>query len=137
MNNTENCSNDFIEIKQSPVHGKGLFAKINIPEGTEICVIQGEFIDEAECVRREDDENNNYIFWHSDENYIDVDKNFLRFLNHDCDPKCYVEENDDTTLLLIAEKDICAGEEITIDYEYDEIYDYCNCPQCREKREVV
>ncbi len=137
MNMTCNFDNEFIEIKESLVHGKGLFAKKDIPEDTYICKIEGEFIDEDECVRREEDESNNYIFWHSDTNYIDVSKNFLRFINHDCNPKCYIDDGDDTTLSLIASVDILAGEELTIDYEYDEIYEYCNCSQCSEKKKIA
>lgn len=130
-------SNEFIEVRKSDVHGMGLFAKRDIPAETVICKIEGDFIDEDECVRREDEENNNYIFWHSESNYIDVSKNMLRYLNHDCDPKCYVDDGDDTTLTLISAVDIKTGEEITIDYEYDEIYEYCNCPLCRSKRNLA
>lgn len=137
MADIKNTSNKFIEVKESDVHGHGLFAIRDIPAETVICKIEGDFIDENECVRREEEENNNYIFWHSDSNYIDVSKNMLRYLNHDCDPKCYVDDGDDTSLTLISAVDIKAGEEITIDYEYDEIYEYCNCPLCRSKRNLA
>jgi SET domain-containing protein len=137
MNSLYPINHDFIEIKDSTVHGKGLFAKKDIPAGTLICIIEGEFIDEDECVRREEHENNNYIFWHSDTNYIDVSKNYLRFLNHDCDPKCWIDDGSETTLNMYASVDISAGEELTIDYEYDEIYDYCNSSLCRERKNLA
>ena len=133
MHNSKTILNEYIEVKESPVHGKGLFARKDIPGDTLISVIQGEFIDEDECVRREDNENNNYIFWHSDTNYVDVSNNLLRYLNHDCNPKCYVEELNETCLCLMTESDISSGEEITIDYDYEEIYDYCNCSKCQPK----
>jgi SET domain-containing protein len=135
MVNPNKYLNEYIEVKESSVHGKGLFARKDIPVDTFICIIQGEFINEVECIRREEDENNNYIFWHSENNYIDVSKNLLRYLNHDCSPKCYVDERDETSLCLITESHIFTGEEITIDYEYDEIYDNCNCDNCQSKIE--
>jgi uncharacterized protein len=137
MNKDQIVFNEFIEVKDSPVHGKGLFARQNIEPDTFLCVIEGELIDEAECIRREDNENNNYIFWHSDNVYIDVSNNLLRYLNHDCNPPCYVEEHDENSLCLISERSIAKGEEITIDYQYEEIYSYCNCSQCRSKKKTA
>ena len=136
MENSETYLNEYIEVKDSQVHGKGLFARKDIPAEVFICVIQGEIIDEAECIRREDYEDNNYIFWHSDNIYIDVSNNLLRYINHDCKPACYVEERDEVSLSLYSERFIHKGEEITIDYQYDEIYDYCNCKHCKPKREA-
>lgn len=118
---------NFLEVKNSPLHGKGLFTTVDIPAESIICVIEGEVIDEDECVRREEEEGNVYIFWNGD-NYIDTAKNpLLRNINHLCEPNCYVEDRNETSLFLIAERDIKAGEELTIDYDYDEIYETCQC----------
>lgn len=120
----------FVEVKPSGIHGMGLFAKRDIPNGTNIMIISGESIDEDECVRREDDENNVYIFWNGDK-YIDtINTSEIKYINHNCDYNCEVTERDEDTLFLTAAKDISAGEELTIDYGYDEIYDSCSCTVC-------
>lgn len=118
---------NYLEVKNSPLHGKGLFTKVDIPADTIICVIEGEVIDENECIRREEEEDNVYIFWNGD-NYIDTSNNpLLRNINHLCEPNCYVEDRNESSLFLIAERDIKAGEELTIDYDYEEIYESCQC----------
>jgi hypothetical protein len=93
-------------------------------------LIKGEVISEEECIRREDDENNVYIFW-NDINYIDVNNTVvIKYINHKCDCNCEVDEGDESSLKLIASRDIKTGEELTIDYGYDEIYEYCKCKYC-------
>ncbi|QQS38080.1 MAG: SET domain-containing protein-lysine N-methyltransferase [Ignavibacteriales bacterium] len=118
-----------IYVKESSIHGTGLFTSVFIPEGSKIMFITGEVISEDECVRREE-EGNVYIFW-NEINYIDTsgtDK--IKFINHDCDHNCDVTDGSEDHLVLIASKNISAGEELTIDYGYEEIYDYCNCNLC-------
>ncbi len=124
-----------LEVKESSIHGKGIFTKIDIPEDEIILVIEGEVIDGNECERREEEEDNVYIFWNGD-NYIDTTKNeLIRHLNHICDPNCYVDDRDEHTLFLIAAKNIKAGEELTIDYDYEEIYQHCKCGDCKTTNE--
>ena len=124
---------DNVEVKESPVHGKGIFAAGDIPEEKIILVIEGEVIDGNECERREEEENNVYIFWNGDECYIDTNNSSkIKYINHDCDPNCYVEEKDEKSLYLISLREIKAGEELTIDYGYEEIYETCNCLTCQE-----
>lgn len=122
---------NYLEAKDSELHGKGLFTTIDIKEGEIICVIEGEVIDGNECERREEEENNVYIFWNGDY-YIDTAKNpLLRHINHLCDPNCYVDDRNEHTLFLIADRDIKAGSELSIDYDYEEIYIHCKeCKIC-------
>lgn len=123
---------DFVIVKESEIHGYGIFAGKDISEGSAIMEIRGEVISEEECVRREDEEGNVYIFW-NDTNYIDVAKtDKIKYINHECDCNCGVEENDEESLLLVAVKDIKEGDELCIDYGYDEIYDYCSCKSCSQ-----
>lgn len=101
----------------------GVFTTIPIPKDEVIMRITGDVIDEDECCRREEEENNVYIFYNGD-NYIDVlNTPVIKYINHECDYNCYVDEGDETSLLLYAYRDIQPGEELTIDYGYDEIYD--------------
>jgi len=125
-------SEDKVIVKPSGIHGDGIFADSYIPEGASIMVIRGEVISEAECERRENEENNVYIFWNGD-NYIDVagtDK--IKYINHNCNANCHVEDRDEESLWLIASREIQPGEELTIDYGYDEIYDSCTCGFCED-----
>ena len=123
---------DSIEVKESAIHGFGIFAKSFIPSGEIIMVIEGDVIDENECVRRENEEDNVYIFWNGD-NYIDTAKTeVIKYINHDCEYNCEVDDRDEQSLFLIAAADIQPGNELTIDYGYEEIYDYCSCDTCRD-----
>ena len=125
-----------LEVKKSSVHGMGIFTKVDIPAEQVICIIKGEVIDEAECIRREDEEGNVYIFWNGD-NYIDTaNTEMIKNLNHFCSPNGYVDDRDESTLFLVAERDIKAGEELTIDYAYEEIYENCNCDLCKKRKAV-
>ena len=54
----------------------------------------------------------------------------IKYINHRCDCNCEVDEGDEYSLKLIASRDIKRGEELTIDYGYDEIYEYCQCQYC-------
>ncbi len=127
----ENYLEQLLTVKDSGIHGKGLFSTINISEGDKILVINGEIISEDECIKREN-EGNVYIFWNED-SYIDTsmtDK--IKYINHNCDFNCDVVDDANNNLILIAYRDINAGEELTIDYGYDEIYEHCHCKNCAE-----
>jgi SET domain-containing protein len=126
-----------IFVKESEIHGNGLFTSADITEGTIIMIISGEVICAEECIRREIEENNVYIFWINDDCYIDTsgtDK--IKYINHNCDFNCDIIERDETSLYLVAYRDIKRGEELTIDYGYDEIYESCNCDKCLYSKAV-
>jgi uncharacterized protein len=84
-------------------------------------------------VKREN-EGNVYIFWKEDDVYIDVSNQAnIKFINHSCEYNCDVEEDDNGNLILFAAKNIKNGEELTIDYGYEEIYESCSCNLCTNK----
>ena len=126
----QNDYEKYVEVRESNIHGKGIFTTVNIPHDSIIMIIEGEVISGEECEKREDEDNNVYIFWNGD-TYIDTAKTKkIKFINHQCDCNCDVSDRDEKSLLLIAYRDIIAGEELTIDYGYDEIYEYCKCSLC-------
>jgi len=138
MNKPDKYHSNNIVVKESLVHGKGIFASEDIPEGEIILVIEGEVIDGIECERREEEENNVYIFWNGDDCFIDTFKTEkIKYINHDCSPNCYVDEGECNELLLISQADIKAGDELTIDYGYEEIYEHCNCQICRNRVKAI
>jgi uncharacterized protein len=120
---------DLLEAKESDIHGKGIFTTVNIPEGEIIMIIDGDVISGDECERREE-LGNVYIFWNGD-TYIDVENtDKIKYINHKCDYNCEIGDRDESSLYLIASRDILAGEELTIDYGYEEIYEVCKCSYC-------
>ena len=124
-----------LTVKDSSVHGMGLFSTMDHKEGQIITIISGELIDADECVKRED-EGNVYIFYKDEDEYIDASNHSqLRYLNHSCNYNCDIDEDENGNLILFAATDIRSGEELTIDYGYDEIYDYCSCTDCGNKPE--
>lgn len=124
-----NTTEQHIYVKKSSIHGAGLFTSINIPAGTTIMLIKGEAITEEECINREED-GNVYIFW-NEHNYIDTSMTEkIKYINHNCDYNCDVADGGTDFLLLVSSREIEIGEELTIDYGYEEIYDYCNCNLC-------
>ena len=127
----------YIYVKESEIHGNGLFTSKDISEGETIMVITGELISAEECIRRENTENNVYIFWMNDDCYIDTsaaDK--IKYINHHCNFNCDIIDRDESSLLLVAYRNIKKDEELTIDYGYDEIYEYCNCDKCIYRKAI-
>lgn len=124
----------FIYVQTSSIHGSGIFTSIDIPVGTPILKISGEVISGDECERREEEENNVYIFWNGDDCYIDTaTTSKIKYINHNCNYNCDIIEAHDNQLLLVSTKEISSGEELTIDYGYDEIYESCSCFVCDSK----
>lgn len=100
-------SNELCFVAESPVHGRGLFARCDIPADTWIGHYDGP----------QTSENGMHVLWldegeGDDEIWIGYDGiNELRFLNHAKNPNAEMDGLD-----LYACRDIPAGEEITIDY---------------------
>lgn len=137
--------NAFCEIRNSPIHGQGVFATRRIRKGTRVIQYKGEFIDKEESNRRglalfEESQKTGgasvYIFDLNDEWDMDGNKpyNPARLINHSCDPNCEMV-NEDDELWLFAIKEIKKGEELSFDYGYD-IEHYmdhpcrCGSPNC-------
>ncbi len=121
----------FVFVKESDIHGKGIFISTKVPKGKKLLEIKGDVIDGDECERREEEDDNVYIFWNGDDCYIDTSMTKkIKYINHDCDFNCDVVENGRGGLLLIAYHKIEAGEELTIDYGYEDIYENCECNSC-------
>ena len=140
-------SSPLIEVRNSPVHGRGVFAVQPIKKGTRILEYLGDRVShEAADKRYEDhDENDNhtFLFIVDKKTVIDagVGGNDARFINHQCEGNCEsVIEN--RRVFIDSLRDIAVGEELGYDYEIgrdkddppnvDEIY-ACRCgsPQCR------
>lgn len=128
---------DYIAVQSSPIQGYGIFTLKACQQGEIIMVIDGEVIDADECMRREDEEDNVYIFYLDEHRYLDTAQSGkIRYINHSCEPNALVVERDANSLYLVAARDIQAGEELTIDYDFAEIYDLCqrDNPACKARQ---
>ena len=121
--------NPFCEVRQSPIHGRGVFASRKIRKGTRIIQYVGEMIDKEESNRRglallEESKKTGgaavYIFDLNDEWDLDGNKEYndARLINHSCEPNAEMV-NEEDELWLYALRDILKGEEISFDYGYD------------------
>lgn len=93
-----------IYVDDSPIHGKGLFAKKFIPVGQVIGIIRGKH------TMREGD----HVLWIDQDTGIHVQCD-LRYINHSDNPNAAYFDS----LEVCAVRDIHPGEEITHDYEQD------------------
>ena len=99
--NSKGVPDERIEVRESKIHGIGLFAKVDIPAGDFIHITH---------------------LWNSVVNtYINFNPNHL--YNHSWEPNCYVERNLPSPFVaLFAGQDIAEGEELTVDYmEFSEL----------------
>jgi len=126
----KNTTSPYIRVRRSKIHGSGVFAKIDIPQGTEIIEYVGEKVTKAESDRRADiplekNKKNSdfgavYIFILNKRHDIDgnVSYNTARFINHSCDPNCEAVICRGH-IWIMALRDIKKGEELTYNYGYD------------------
>ena len=110
-----------IEARNSPIHGKGVYAIAPIKKGTRIVEYLGERISHSEADDRYEnkgDDGHTFLFIASNRTVIDagVNGNDARFINHHCDPNCEtVIEN--SRVFIDAIRTIKPGEELGYDYQ--------------------
>lgn len=139
--------NEWLELRRSPIHGLGGFARRQIPRGTRVIEYAGEKISNAEADRRYDDESmkrhHTFLFILNSRTCVDAafEGNEARFLNHSCAPNCEaVIERGHIWIEALA--DIPADTELVYDYQYEDDPEYteqdltfyachCGAPNCR------
>ena len=113
-----------VEVRQSAIHGRGVFATRTIPEGATIIEYTGELITDDEIEVRYPENmkglNHTFVFGVRDDVNIDggVGGNESRFINHSCDPNCDSYDKGDK-IFIRAAKRIRTGEELTYDYSIE------------------
>jgi SET domain-containing protein len=110
-----------IQTRRSGVHGKGVFALVDIAEGETIIEYVGEVISWPEAQRRhphDPTDPNHTFYFHIDEDHV-IDAlyggNSSRWINHACDANCEADEQDGR-IFIKARRNILAGEELNYDY---------------------
>jgi uncharacterized protein len=110
-----------IQVRKSGVHGKGVFALQDIPEGETLIEYLGEIITWKEAQRRHpwnpEDPNHTFYFHVDDGRVIDAAHggNAARWINHSCNPNCEADE-EKGRVFIKSLRSIEAGEELNYDY---------------------
>jgi hypothetical protein len=127
-----------VEVRNSPIHGKGMFAISNISEGEKIVVWSGECYTDRKGAKLAQSEGKGTMQW--DDDIFSVETEVMEDIyrvNHSCNPNVWMSD----AFTVVARRDIPVGEEIVIDYSLmlfniltTSIMD-CNCGSdiCRRK----
>jgi len=111
-----------IEVRDSPLHGLGVFARQRIRKGARIIEYRGERVSHTEADRRYEHKDagdaHTFLFIVDARTVIDagVDGNEARFINHGCEPNCE-SVIEGRRVFIDAVRAIEPGEELTYDYQ--------------------
>jgi SET domain-containing protein len=125
-----------LEVRQSPIDGKGCFATAFFPKGKKIAEYTGELISRREVARRVRTRRKHRIC--ALDRYWSLDGarggNGTHYINHCCEPNSYMRITRGH-LIFFALRDILPGEEITCDYisthHPDDYPCRCKAARCR------
>lgn len=130
-----------IEIRKSPLGGKGMFALEDIKEGEKVLVWGGEwgkdYVDKIDANKAKQ-EGKLIMQWDDDLFSVETPGDSPGyFINHSCDPNAWMID----AFTHVARRDIKKGEEVTNDYAFMEadenfVADWnckCGSPLCRGK----
>ena len=137
----EPITSKYIEVRESEIHGTGVFAKTKVPKDKKVIEYIGEKITKKESARRSialieknrgsETDGAVYIFEVNKRHDIDgnIPENTARFINHSCDPNCEPDVIKNRVWLISTRK-IKKGEELSYNYGFD-LDDYeehqCSC----------
>ncbi len=124
-----------IEIRESSLGGKGMFAKEHIGRDEKVFIWRTGYANRAGAEKAKQ-EGKLVIQWDDDLFSVeDRGDDVGYFINHSCDSNAWMQD----AYTLIARRDIAAEEEVTADYSLWESGDYvakwecrCGTPVCRK-----
>ena len=117
-----------VRVRNSRIHGRGVFAQRPIKQGERIIEQKGTRITHDECDGMDtnsSDSGHTFLFTLNDQYVIDTNRggNAARWINHGCAPNCESEYDEDDLgrphkdrIFINAARDIAPGEELTYDY---------------------
>ena len=128
------------EVRESRIHGKGLFARQAIAAGEIVAVKGGHIFTEAQWAELAQDLGPAEIQI-SEDLFIaparrDQRDAAMLYTNHSCDPNIAIQGQ----IVFVAMRDIAAGEELTHDWATTDDGDYeieCNCASSSCRRTVT
>ena len=149
MAESKNGREPLYVVRNSHIHGRGVFANRYIRKGTRIVEYRGERIDNDEADRRYDDDkmkrHHTFLFTLSSNVVIDGAQSAgggdASFINHSCEPNCEAVITG-KKIFIHALHGIEPGTELAYDYQYErtgkndaelEKFYVCQCgsPNCR------
>jgi len=109
-----------IEVRDSGVHGRGVYATAPIKAGARIIEYTGEIITWEEAVDRhphDPAQPDHTFYFHLDGGMVidGLRGNDARWINHACEPNCEADEVDGR-VFVHALRDLAPGEELFYDY---------------------
>src|SRR6202453_799016 len=110
-----------VEVRNSPIHGSGVFALRRIRKGTTIVEYLGDRVSHEEVDERYADkletDSHTFLFTVDSKLVIDAGRNGneARFINHACDPNCESTIKN-KRVFIEAVRTIQPGEELNYDY---------------------
>jgi SET domain-containing protein len=108
-------------VRNSTIHGKGVFATAPIAKGTRLIEYKGKRITEAQADEMYGDDESPHTFLFLLNNDMVIDANFggnsARWINHCCTPNCEPIEDEDDRVYIEAKRNIKPGEELSYDYQ--------------------
>ena len=131
---------EYVEVRKSKLHGRGLFAARDLPKGTYVMEYIGERVEKKESDRRTNaqwKDGRVYTFELSKRFDLDgsVKQNIARLANFSCDPNCESINEGSRKIWIVAMRDIKQGDEITYDYNFPLVEPpplcHCGSPKCR------
>jgi SET domain-containing protein len=109
-------------VRNSAIHGRGVFATTLIKRGTVIVEYKGQRSSWDDAMDRPDsdpdDSAHTFLFELDDGRVIDarVRGNAARWINHSCDPNCKTFEDEHSRVFIEARRRIHPGDELSYDY---------------------
>ncbi|MEK6974971.1 MAG: SET domain-containing protein-lysine N-methyltransferase [Candidatus Thermoplasmatota archaeon] len=131
---------EYVKVSRSKLHGRGLFAAVDLPKGTYVMEYRGERIEKKESDKRTNkqwEKGRVYTFELSRRFDLDgsIKSNVARLANFSCDPNCESINEDSRKVWIVAVRDIKAGDEITYDYNFPLVEPpplcHCGAAKCR------
>jgi SET domain-containing protein len=126
----------WVEVRKSRIHGRGVFARCDIPAGTRLIEYVGLPISKRKSAELSMKQNR-YLFTLNGATDLDgkVNWNPARLINHSCEPNCEANADESDRIWIFSIKPITRGEELTFNYGYS-IEDFlkfpcrCGAPSC-------
>lgn len=123
---TKGVSAPLYVVRDSPIHGRGVFAARRIRKGTKILEYKGERISNREADRRYDDtkmkRHHTFLFTLDKKTVIDgaisAGGGDASYINHSCDPNCEAIITG-KRIFIHALTNIEPGDELSYDYQYE------------------
>jgi uncharacterized protein len=112
-----------IEARNSPIHGRGVFALVARTAGQRVAEYTGDIITDRQAeklyaeAQEAGEQNHTFLFAIDGGRNIDATRRNVvaKWINHSCEPNCEATE-DNGRVFIHALRDIRVGEEITYDY---------------------